>query len=140
MKGADLDSKVGLAFHIIFNSIRKVWQKQKGTHVVFAFEGRSWRKDYYEPYKRNRAELKAKLTQTQAEEDLVFWEAYDTFITYVKEKTKASITVSTGPDQSCDLLPGTPETLATSAVLSHRLARACLVAARCSSSVSASQG
>ena len=25
-----------------------------GDHVVFCLEGRSWRKDVYEPYKKNR--------------------------------------------------------------------------------------
>ena len=33
----------------MFNSINKVWREQKGTHVVIALEGRSWRKDFYEP-------------------------------------------------------------------------------------------
>ena len=90
IRGADLDSKIGLSFHIIFNSIRKVWNKHSGTHVVFCFEGRSWRKDHYEPYKRNRQEMKAKLTEREAEEDRVFWEAYDTFCTFIKEKTNCT--------------------------------------------------
>ena len=38
---------------------------------------------------------------------------------YVKEKSKASITVSTGPEQSYALLPGTPETPASSAVVDY---------------------
>jgi subtilisin family serine protease len=38
---------------------------------------------------------------------------------YVKEKSKASITVSTGPDQSYALLPGAPETPASSAVVNY---------------------
>ena len=39
----------------MFNSINKVWREQKGTHVVIALEGVvSWRKDFYEPHKRNR--------------------------------------------------------------------------------------
>ena len=90
MKGADLDSKIGLGFHIIFNSIKKVWQNNHGTHVVFAFEGRSWRKDYYLPYKRNRAETKAKFTESQKEEEQVFWEAYDTFCTFIQDKTNCT--------------------------------------------------
>ena len=28
------------------NSINKVWREQKGTHVVIALEGPSWRKDF----------------------------------------------------------------------------------------------
>lgn len=90
IRGADLDSKIGLSFHIIFNSIKKVWQKNKGTHLVCCFEGRSWRKDYYQPYKRNRQDIKAKRTESEAEEDRVFWEAYDTFCNFIKEKTNCT--------------------------------------------------
>jgi subtilisin family serine protease len=39
--------------------------------------------------------------------------------TYVKEKSKASITVSTGPDQSYALLPGEPSAPASSAVVNY---------------------
>ena len=39
--------------------------------------------------------------------------------TYVKEKTKASITVSTGPAFAYDLLPGTPDTPASSSVVDY---------------------
>jgi len=90
IRGADLDSQIGLCFHIIFNSIRKVWQKHYGTHTVFCFEGRSWRKDHYAPYKRNRQEMKTKLTEREVEEDRVFWEAYDTFCTFIKDKTNCT--------------------------------------------------
>ena len=38
---------------------------------------------------------------------------------YVKEKSKASITVSTGPDLFYALLPGTPETPASSSVVDY---------------------
>ena len=90
IRGADLDSKIGLSFHIIFNSIRKVWNKHKGTHVVFCFEGRSWRKDHYAPYKRNRQEMKVKRNEREVEEDRVFWEAYDTFCNFIKYKTNCT--------------------------------------------------
>ena len=50
----DIDTKVGMAMHITLNSVKKAWQDFNGTHVVFCLEGRSWRKDFYLPYKRNR--------------------------------------------------------------------------------------
>ena len=56
------DIKLGMAFHITFNSIKKAWQDFGGTHVVFCLEGRSWRKDFYEPYKRNRQEVRSATT------------------------------------------------------------------------------
>lgn len=85
------DIKLGMAFHITFNSIKKAWQDFEGTHVVFCLEGRSWRKDYYEPYKRNRAESRAALTPKEQEEDKLFWEAFDEFKKFVTDKTNCTV-------------------------------------------------
>ena len=85
------DMKLGMAFHITFNSIKKAWQDFDGHHVVFCLEGRSWRKDYYEPYKRNRAESRAALTPREQEEDQLFWEAFDKFKEFITEKTNATV-------------------------------------------------
>lgn len=87
----DADIKLGMAFHITLNSIRKAWQQFSGSHVVFCLEGRSWRKDYYEPYKRNRSDARAALTEKQQEEDQVFWEAFDTFKDFIKDKTNCTV-------------------------------------------------
>ena len=87
----DLDTKVGMAFHITLNSIKKAWQDFDGTHVVFCLEGRSWRKDHYEPYKRNRQVARDALTEKQQEEDTVFWEAFDTFKDFVADKTNCTV-------------------------------------------------
>ena len=87
----DADIKVGMAFHITLNSIKKAWQDFNGSHVVFCLEGRSWRKDYYEPYKRNRSDARAALTEKEQEEDKVFWEAFDTFKDFVTEKTNCTV-------------------------------------------------
>ena len=70
----DIDTKVGMALHITLNSVKKAWQDFDADHVVFCLEGRSWRKDFYEPYKRNRKETRNAMTPVQAEEDKVFWE------------------------------------------------------------------
>ena len=87
----DADIKLGMAFHITLNSIRKAWQQFQGSHVIFCLEGRSWRKDYYAPYKRNRAEARAAHTETEAEEDQIFWEAFDTFKEFISEKTNCTV-------------------------------------------------
>ena len=87
----ELDIKVGMAFHITFNSIKKAWQDFDGSHVVFCLEGRSWRKDFYEPYKRNRKESRDALTEAQAEEEKVFWETFDNFKNFVTEKTNCTV-------------------------------------------------
>ena len=87
----DADIKLGMAFHITLNSIRKAWQQFNGTHVIFCLEGRSWRKDFYEPYKRNRAEARAAHSEKEAEEEKVFWEAFDTFKDFIINKTNCTV-------------------------------------------------
>jgi 5'-3' exonuclease len=87
----DIDTKVGMAMHITLNSIKKAWNDFNGSHVVFCLEGRSWRKDYYEPYKRNRQETRDAMTPAQAEEDTVFWEIFDEFKDFVSTKTNCTV-------------------------------------------------
>lgn len=86
----DIDTKVGMALHITLNSIKKAWQDFNGTHVVFCLEGRSWRKDYYEPYKRNRQESRDAMNSREAEEDRLFWEIYDEFKEFIADKTNCT--------------------------------------------------
>lgn len=87
--GADL--KLGMAFHITFNSIRKAWRDFSGTHVVVCLEGRSWRKDFYEPYKRNRTDARAALTPREQDEEQLFWEAFGELKTFFVEKTNFTV-------------------------------------------------
>jgi len=87
----DIDTKVGMALHITFNSIKKAWKDFDADHVVFCLEGRSWRKDYYEPYKRNRQETRDAMTPSQAEEDKVFWEIFDEFKEFIGTKTNCTM-------------------------------------------------
>ena len=58
---------------------------------MFCLEGRSWRKDFYEPYKRNRSEARAAQTQAQQDEDTVFWEMFDEWKDFVSTKTNCSV-------------------------------------------------
>lgn len=87
----DADIKIGMALHVTLASIRKAWQDFKGDHVVFCLEGRSWRKDFYPPYKRNRAEARSAMTVKEAEEDKLFWETFDKFKEFVTEKTNCTV-------------------------------------------------
>ena len=87
----DLDTKVGMALHITFNSIKKAWTDFNADHVVFCLEGRSWRKDFYKPYKRNRQETRDALTPREAEEDKMFWEIFDEFKDFVQTKTNCTV-------------------------------------------------
>jgi hypothetical protein len=87
----DADTKLGMAFHITLNSIRKAWQDFGGTHVVFCLEGRPWRKDYYTPYKAQRAAARAAKTVKEQEEETLFWESFDAFKDFVTEKTNCTV-------------------------------------------------
>ena len=101
----DLDTKVGMALHITLNSVKKAWNDFNADHVVFCLEGRSWRKDFYEPYKRNRQQARDALTESQAEEDKVFWEIFDEFKDFVT--TKTNCTVMRHPElEADDLIAG----------------------------------
>jgi 5'-3' exonuclease len=80
-----------MAFHITLNSVKKAWQDFQGSHVIFCLEGRSWRKDFYKPYKAQRAEARAAHTEREAEEEKVFWEAFDTFKDFIKDKTNCTV-------------------------------------------------
>lgn len=90
-RAADSWEKVGYALHIVLSSINKVVNRFQADHVIFALEGRSWRKDHYAPYKRNRAEARAALTESEQEEDKVFWETLDSLTKYLAEQTNCSV-------------------------------------------------
>jgi 5'-3' exonuclease len=90
VRGEDAETKAGMAYHIMFNSINKVWKDFKGSHVVFAFEGRSWRKDEDPTYKANRAAARAALTPAEAEEDKMFWTAFDELKSFLETKSNCT--------------------------------------------------
>ena len=90
-RASDPWEKVGVALHTTLMSANKVVKRFEADHVVFALEGRSWRKDHYKPYKANRAVARAALTETEAEEDKMFWEAFDNLTKYLSERTNCSV-------------------------------------------------
>ena len=71
-RASDSWTKVGFALHVTLMAANKVARKFDADHVVFALEGRSWRKDHYKPYKANRAVARGKMTEQEAEEDKLF--------------------------------------------------------------------
>ena len=87
----NLEDKIGMSIHTVLGSVRKAWRDFKGDHVVFCLEGRSWRKDFYEPYKRQRSEARAAQSPREAEEDRVFWETFDQFKEFIANKTNSTV-------------------------------------------------
>jgi len=88
---SDTWDKLGFAIHVTLAGIAKAWRVHQADHVVFCLEGRSWRKDFYAPYKKNRAVAKAALTETELEEDKLFWETFDELKTFVTEKSNCTV-------------------------------------------------
>lgn len=91
VRGEDAETKVGMSYHIMFNSINKVWKDFKGSHVIFALEGRSWRKDFDTTYKANRAAARAALNPQEAEEDKMFWAAFDELKSFLDTKSNCTV-------------------------------------------------
>ena len=87
----EISEKVGMSLHTLLSSVRKAWKDFDGKHVIFCLEGRSWRKDFYEPYKRNRQVARDALSPRDAEEDKVFWETFDDFKEFIMDKTNCTV-------------------------------------------------
>jgi 5'-3' exonuclease len=90
-RATDTWTRLGFALHVTIMAANKVARRFQPDHVVFALEGRSWRKDFYPPYKRNRTDARAALTDAEAEEDRLFWETYDALTQYLRERTNCSV-------------------------------------------------
>lgn len=95
-----IDSMIGMALHMILNSMKKEFTTWKGTHVVFYLEGRSWRKSVYPDYKANRKIAFAELTPKEQEDHKILQEAFDDFVDYLDKKT--NITVLRNPGAEAD--------------------------------------
>lgn len=83
--------KIGMALHLQLASANQAVRRFGIDHVVFCLEGRSWRKEFYTPYKANRKVAAQSLTEAEQEENEMFWETYETFTTFLKDKTNCSV-------------------------------------------------
>lgn len=90
-RNSTLDEKIGMALHLTFASVNQAVRKYGIDHVVFCLEGRSFRKDLYAPYKKNRVVDQMSVTEAEKEESEMFWSTYEAFTTYIKEKTNVSV-------------------------------------------------
>jgi 5'-3' exonuclease len=89
-RASELEEKVAFAIHVTLASINKAFRDQKADHVIFCLEGRSWRKDFYEPYKKNRAVARQAQTEKEQKEDEAFWSAFDDLTSFIKDKTNCT--------------------------------------------------
>lgn len=87
----EVDERIALTLHVIFSSLSKAWNTQGGDHIVFALDGRSWRKDFYPPYKKNREVKRSQRTEREVEEDSEFEDKFNIFQNFIKTSTNCTI-------------------------------------------------
>ena len=85
------EEKIGMALHLTLASVNQAVKRYSIDHCVFCLEGRSFRKDLYAPYKRNRVVDAMSITEEEAEESKLFWDTYEKFTTFIKEKTNVTV-------------------------------------------------
>jgi len=90
-RNSTTEEKIGMALHLTLASVNQAVKRFGIDHVVFCLEGRSFRKDMYAPYKKNRVVDAMSITEEEAEESKMFWETYEKFTTYIRERTNVSV-------------------------------------------------
>jgi hypothetical protein len=90
-RNSDLSEKIGMALHLTLASVNQAVRKYGIDHVVFCLEGRSFRKDLYAPYKKNRVVDAMSVTEAEKEESEMFWDTYAKFTQFISEKTNVSV-------------------------------------------------
>jgi len=90
-RNSTVDEKIGMALHLTLASTNQIVKRFGIDHVVFCLEGRSWRKDFYAPYKKNRVVDTMSQTEAEIEENTMFWQTYETFTNYLKDRTNCSV-------------------------------------------------
>ena len=90
-RGADIDTKIGMAFHIMMSSVKMCYNMFDADHAVFCLEGRSWRKDFYTPYKAQRRAAQQAKSVREQEEDGIMFGAYDSLVEFVETRTNCTV-------------------------------------------------
>lgn len=87
----DAATKAGMALHICFNSLKKLWRDFGATHIVVATEGKSWRREVYPEYKAHRRVADALKTKSEREEDELYFEAMTLFLDFLSQRTNVTV-------------------------------------------------
>jgi hypothetical protein len=92
----DPDTKAGMALHIVFRSLRKLYRDLTVSHIVFAVDQGSWRHGVYPAYKSRRRLNQANATPREQEENQMFFSALESLITYLDNSTNCTVLRSAG--------------------------------------------
>ena len=87
----DIDIKTGMAIHIMLNSLKKICNKFEVDHVVMCLDNKSWRRNIYKNYKKHRRDKQKLQSKKDKEEQEIFQESFNEFITFCKEKTNVTV-------------------------------------------------
>lgn len=89
----DAYTKAGMATHILFRSIRKVFRDHNADHVVLCLEGKSFRYDVFPNYKLSRKvkQRMEALSPKDAEESQAFKEMFAEIVEFFKNKTNVTV-------------------------------------------------
>ncbi|AFA44381.1 flap endonuclease [Klebsiella phage KP13-7] len=90
-QSVDIWTKVGLALHITLSGLKKLQDMFDPNHVVFCSEGKSWRKEFDEDYKRNRSVKNAARSAQEKEEMKIMFEMINDFVDFVDTKTNSTL-------------------------------------------------
>lgn len=91
-RGATLNDKLGLSMHMLMAATNKVANREGTDHVVFCLEGQNnWRKEFYKPYKKQRAEERQKRTEAEQEEEALYFEVFNDFMKFIAQDTNCSV-------------------------------------------------
>ncbi len=87
----DILTQTGFAIHIILHSIKKLYAQHQADHVVFCMDGRSWRKDYFTAYKKNRVSAKNLKPAKEQQDDEYFFATMNEFVEFIDSRTNCTV-------------------------------------------------
>ncbi len=85
------DECVGMVLTIVFNSIRKSYEKFGAQHMVACVDSSSWRKDVYPEWKADRKIAHAKRTPKEKEEYEIINEVINDVRDFLRENTNVTV-------------------------------------------------
>jgi len=105
VKAYDIEEKIAFGIHSTLQSISSTFRDQHATHVVVMLEGHSWRRSFYSRYKGNRDIARDALTDKEAKESKLAFEALNDLIDFFRNHT--NMTVLQHPElEADDLIAG----------------------------------
>ena len=88
---AEPDEKTGMAFLLVFRSLRRLYREFGVDHMVFAVDHGSWRYASYPAYKSRRKLEKLAATPREQRESRQFFDSLNTMQVYLQTQTRCTV-------------------------------------------------